>query len=484
MCNSRLRCFRLVAACASSLPLAVLVGCGASVTNVPISHSMSTNGNTSVTILATSTANDRLSAFNVELTGLTLTNRSGKTVSLINSPVNPEFIHLNGIAEPLTTVSVPPDTYTSATVTVDSALFVCSDYQPVRGLQSTVFQDAQVPTSAVTVSLPSAITITGPSMALTLDLLVSASANFTSCQGGNSTAFSITPTFTLAAKATGKATGLHGLIGSLDRSGETMSVAGADGPKQFGPSWQIRADGNTVFQGISGFSQLGAGMPVDMDVAIQGDGSLLASRISIYDTNTSDLNVFSGPLNNVVASPSQLFVLSQEQQGYLNKSSYYLGALPGSPADAVYQSSGALTNLQRLPFAPNFDAASMVAGQNVSITSHVSSFPSGSLPVATVTLMPQTINGTIVASSTEGAFTTYTVALAPFDPFRNLAAQPSQNSLLNDPGTVVVYADINTQRSAVNPIAPGGVFRFNGLVFNDNGTLRMDCSQISDGVAN
>ncbi len=29
----------------------------------------------------------------------------------------------------------------------------------------------------------------------------------------------------------------------------------------------------------------------------------------------------------------------------------------------------------------------------------------------------------------------------------------------------------------------GGVARFYGLVFNDNGTLRMDCAQIDDGVA-
>jgi len=33
------------------------------------------------------------------------------------------------------------------------------------------------------------------------------------------------------------------------------------------------------------------------------------------------------------------------------------------------------------------------------------------------------------------------------------------------------------------PVAPGGVFRFRGLLFDDNGTLRMDCSQINDGVA-
>jgi hypothetical protein len=34
-----------------------------------------------------------------------------------------------------------------------------------------------------------------------------------------------------------------------------------------------------------------------------------------------------------------------------------------------------------------------------------------------------------------------------------------------------------------SPVAVGGVARFYGLVFNDNGTLRMDCAQINDGVA-
>jgi len=32
-------------------------------------------------------------------------------------------------------------------------------------------------------------------------------------------------------------------------------------------------------------------------------------------------------------------------------------------------------------------------------------------------------------------------------------------------------------------LAPGATFRFYGLVFNDNGTLRMDCAQVNDGVA-
>jgi hypothetical protein len=61
--------------------------------------------------------------------------------------------------------------------------------------------------------------------------------------------------------------------------------------------------------------------------------------------------------------------------------------------------------------------------------------------------------------------------------------QPYQSAVLTDPNTVVVYADSNTQMLNTNPIAVGGVARFYGLVFNDNGTLRMDCAQIKDGVA-
>jgi len=33
------------------------------------------------------------------------------------------------------------------------------------------------------------------------------------------------------------------------------------------------------------------------------------------------------------------------------------------------------------------------------------------------------------------------------------------------------------------PLGVNSVMRFNGLVFNDGGSLRMDCGQINDGVA-
>jgi hypothetical protein len=151
---------------------------------------------------------------------------------------------------------------------------------------------------------------------------------------------------------------------------------------------------------------------------------------------------------------------------------------------ATSQVSGQFTNLQSLPFAATFNAASAVAGQNAMVVSNapaVDGYPPLPLPLATMTLMPQTIDGTVSAISTSGGFTIYTVALAPYDLFPELAGQPGMPTLTN-PGTVVVYADSNTQMLNSGSIATGGVFRFYGLVFNDNGTLRMDTAAVYDGV--
>jgi hypothetical protein len=73
--------------------------------------------------------------------------------------------------------------------------------------------------------------------------------------------------------------------------------------------------------------------------------------------------------------------------------------------------------------------------------------------------------------------------LAAYDLFPNFAVQPGQATLLTNPGSILVYVDSNTQQLNSDLLAVGSVSRFNGLVFNDNGILRMDCAQINDGVA-
>jgi hypothetical protein len=403
-------------------------------------------------------------------------------------------MHLNGTVEPLTTATIPQDIYTSATATVEGGFPVCVGLKSDGGLLINGALGGYSSGSGATVKLPAPITVTGTSMGLALDLQVSESISSFSCVANPSA--TITPVFnllpvTIAAQPTnsanGMATGLHGLISSGAASGSSFSVTSAFGPTgQVIPgsiTWQVSTSSSTAFQGITGASQLAAGLPVDMDVAIQQDGSLLATRVAVYDTNASTLTIAGGLLDEETNSESVLNAAIVEYQGSIL---YGLSmSNPFSFGNAVFQTSGQLTNLKSLPFTASFNAANMVNGQNVFITTHAASESRNPIyvPITTMTLLPQTINGTVNAISSSGGFTTYTVALAAYDLFPNLAVLPGQTTLLTNPGNVVVYADSNTQLLNTESISVGSILRFNGLVFNDNGTLRMDCAQINDGVA-
>jgi len=408
---------------------------------------------------------------------------------VFSTPQSAEFIHLNGNMEPLTTVTIPQDVYTSATASVGGIYAACVAMDPATGglFINEALTEVAVPASAVTVKLATPLTITGTSMGLSLDLQVSPSLNLPSCYETSTNPITFTPTInltplTIAAQPTnttnGKATSLRGLIATVAPNGTSFTVTGADGP-----TWQVASNTSTVFQGVTGASQLATGMPVDMDVAIQPDSSLLATRVAIYDANPSTLTMASGMMIQVAATQSPLYALVNEYEGPFL---YGLGgAPPFSFGNAVFQTSGELTNVQSLPFTASFNASNMVTGQNVFITTHATS-ESGYpvyVPVSTITLLPQTIDGTVSAVSTSSSFTTYTVTLAAYDLFPDLAVQSGQTTKVSNPGSVVVYVDSSTQLLNTDFIAVGSVLRFNGLVFNDNGTLRMDCDQISDGVA-
>lgn len=452
------------------------------------------SGNTSVTLLLSSTANDQLSQFDIDFNSIALTSQSGKTVNLFTTLQNPEFIHLNGNAEPLLTVSVPQDVYTSATATIGNSLFTCVTLDPSSSsLVVAEFADGGVtPASQVTVNIPTPITITGTAMGLLLNMQVSQSATFPIC--GASGTFLITPTFNLTPVAFSPQVAepqLDGQIASVNAAGNSFMLELAGGQMLVpnsatsnGPTFSVNTSDATLYQGINGFSSLTVGTFVDMDAAIQADGSQLATRIAVEDTDTTDLSVSTGPLMQVTASQPTLFGFASQNQGFLWTSGLAGNFMPYSFGSAVFQISGRFTNLNNLPFAPSFDAANMFDGQNVYTTSHATAESGAPIyfPAATITLKPQTINGTVSGVSSDGGFTTYTVALAPYDLIPNLAVQPGQTTVLTDPSSVVVYADSNTQMLNSTPPAVGSVLRFNGLLFNDAGTLRMDCGQINDGV--
>lgn len=494
---------RSIAVCACALAGLFAAGCAGGSAN---SHSGQKQvENTSVTVMISSTANDQLAEFNLFLDSITLTSESGDTVSLLAAPQQAEFIHLNGSAEPLATVSVPQGTYTSATATIGAASFFCVTYiSSEQAFDISIFAYGYVPGSQVTVNLPASISVSGSEMGLLLDLQVLQSASYASCAGYPGESWAITPTFNLTpvafasqptSPANGKMTGLNGIVSSVDLAGNNFTVASADGPateilesgatvNSTGIVWQLASTGSTVFQGVSGLSALAVGMPVNMDAEMQPDGSLQATRVEVEDTDINDLSVTSGPLLEVISFEPVVVSQGTLEQGPL----YTPGDMKGAPFSvdgAAFKISGQVTNLANLPFTPNFSAASMVAGQNVAITTHAASFSSagGYPPAATLTLMPQTVNGTVSAVSTANGFTIYTVTLAPYDLFPTLAfTDYFQTSPLTDPNTVIVYADANTQMLNTGSATVGSLLRFTGLVLNDNGTLRMDCSKIDTGV--
>jgi hypothetical protein len=468
------------------LGIAVTTGCGSSAPTPP-----KFSGNTSVTVLLSSTANDQVTLFDLAFQRLTLTNQSGNTVTLLSSQQPAEFMHLNGGIEPLMTASVPQGIYTSATATLQGAVFVCIAQVPGGGLG---ISNYSIVNQGPTVSLSSPITVTGSSMALLLNMQVSSSALFSDCWTSPPfEGFTMTPTFNLTPLAlsasptnsgNGKVSGLVAEVASVGTTSSslTLTIAG----EQLGTrTLSASSNSATVFQGVSGASALSAGMFLNMDGAIQSDGSLLATRVELEDS--SAINDSSGPLMTVDNEVPLLTLYGRTELGSLQaingQSGLYWDAPNFDFSNAAFNISGQLTNLQNLPFVPSFNASNMVAGQNVDITSANFSIVGPTYtPANTIVLVPQTINGTVVASQQSGSFVDYTVSLASYDLFPTLAVQQGQTTRLNNPSQIEVYVDNNTQKLNTQALALGSALRFYGLVFNDNGTLRMDCSQVNDGV--
>jgi hypothetical protein len=496
--------FRGPAVSALALILGVAAGCGSS----GIAGTQGGNGpiqgeSTLVTVVASSTANDQLARFSLFLNSLTLTNKAGTSVTVISAPQQVEFMHLNGSAEPLLTVSVPQDVYTSATATVGAASFTCAVLQNSSDTTAT-YAYGYTTNAQVTTNLPEPLTVEGGTMAVTVNLEVSQSATFpASCYFDGIAPFSITPTFNLAAMTVGaqptntnngRMTGLEGLVASMGGAANSFTVDSADGTNAFEIStsgsvvnsaatvWSVTTNSSTVFQGIANLAGLTAGMPVDFDGELQPDGSVVATRVAVADADTTDLTVNSGPLMEVEAAYPLLYQVNRESEG---SEPLVAGWPMYNYESTTFATWGGLTNAPSLPFPASFSGENMVAGQMVSITSHataVQPWPTV-VPAATVTLMPQTVNGTVSAVGTQGSFTTYTVTLASYDVFPQFAVQGGQTTLLTNPQQIVVYTDQNTQVLSAGAVSAGNVARFTGVVFNDNGTLRMDCTQVMDGVA-
>jgi len=441
----------------------LLAGCGGGSSPATPSISPPPAAKTAVTVVASSTANDQVVQANLTLNSLTLTNAAGTVVTVLSSPQSVEFVHLNGTVESLVTIEVPQDLYTSASATLGDSVFNCIVDNPTTGGLS--LGSYATVAATPTVTLPEPILVGGTPMALELNLIVAPSQAAAACEGlaanqSPSPTENITPAFnltayTLATQPTnshnGKETNLIGVVTAIMTNGNGFSVASPQGS-----AWSVTTNGSTVFQGVTGFSELSVGMPVDFDAALQPDGSLAATRVEVTDTNTTQLTMMRGPSTYLSAAEPELGIFITGAEGTL-----FGGFQPegnwffGSGAGTVFQVSAPLSNLSGLPFSSTFNGSNLVAGQMIYVSTHATKFPDAPdlVTATTVTLMPQTINGTVTDVSSVGSFSTYAVALASYDIYVALAQQPGQTTLLTNPGSVVVYVDSNTQTLNTAPLA-------------------------------
>jgi hypothetical protein len=468
---------------------AMIVGCssGSSGGAPPSSSNNPTPADTKVTVVLSSDANDRFTNFDAVLQGITLTNSSGKSVTLLSQSLGTEFLHLNGLVEPMITGTLPQDTYTEATVTVGGAEFTCVALDASGGVQDSTYAYGYVPVPNVTVTLPAAISVTGDTMGMTLRMQVQQSAILSSCSGAAS--YAITPTFTLSSfdianaapgSASNTVLSLEGAVTGVSVASGSFEVQRPAHESEPATSLKVSINDGTALQGVDGLASLQVGMFVELDGAIQADGSVHATRVAVADPAAVDvrrgpvLSVFNQAISIVNIKPIE----GQGKDGLVETESYDFSS-------STFRISGQMRNVQQLPFVAAFSAATMVPGQNVYLSSPAFVTCCGQLyyaPATTITLMPQTIDGTILGSSISGTFTIYTVELSDYDLFVSLAAQPTQATLLTHPDQVQVYVDSSTRILNTDPVAIGSTLRFYGLVFNDQGLLRMDCAQINDGV--
>lgn len=440
-------------------------------------------------VLMTGTANDKLLNFQMQIESVSLTNSAGNSVTLLNRSIGSfvtgftEFMHLNGASEPLAIASVPQGTYTSATVTVGTCTFILFAKDPTTGGPLTAtFQDLSCNhgTGKTTVNLSGPITISGQAMALSFNLQVAQSYTVSLLTN----VFTVSPVFTLnpitvSAAPTndqnGMVSGVDAVVTSVNASGNSFMAQTTSGL-----ILNVSANSSTQYQGVPGLSSLATGMIVNLDVAMQSAGNLLATRVEM-DQATANNGYTELPLFPAGNGPTLLIAQPQDcfpGPGAIATCEIAFVLDPG----ALFQVSGQFNNLGSLPFTPNFSNSTFFLGQSVFVLSS-GARTGGGMDVTGLTLVPQTINGTVTAVSGAGSFNVYTVSLAPYDliPLTQQFFLGTYPAITNPQG-VTIYADASTQMLQSSPISAGSLLRFRGLIFYDSGTLRMDCTRILDGV--
>jgi len=456
--------------------------CMAAALTTGCSSTVSTGTSTNITspaatvpVLITDAPNDQLVAFTLTLNTITLTDSTGQTASILPAPTTLEICHLNGIQAPLVTASIPQDTYISATLTYSSPqiTYINSSGQPVSVTPT-------LANTSFTFTFPTPFIVKNSSTSLLVDLLAGQSVTI------SGTTVTVTPVFKIkpvppaaAAPPTSQnGTGMQQMATVVSVSGTSLTLQPGSGP-----NFTVTTNSSTILQG-PGFTSLAAlssGEIVQVDFIVQTGGTYLATRIQIPPPppGGQQPNMISGPVTAVSSGNFKMAIMqgAGPSVGSSSTGNIVTVSTTGSTTFAIAPQFVTLTGL---PFTPTFTSTNLVAGQSVGVVTSAFSSSAQTATATTVYLAPQTVNGTVTAIATSGAYTAYTFALASGSAFASL----------NGATTITVYTGTATAppaSTAVGDTPPpaitvGSTVRFNGLIFNlGSGSFAMIAGCSPDG---
>lgn len=434
---------RLVLLTTSSLLfILIIAGCGSN------SSPKMTTGANQLMVTVGDAPNDRIIAFALTINTMTLT--GGSNPSIITTPTQIEFVRDAGTFQPLVTASIPPGTYTGASITVSNPVVVAIDTVSHLPVQLT----AALSATTVNVTFNNPLTINGATARADFDLDL---ANSVTISGNAAT---ITPVFHVSTKIVHDQDNdgfedVHGVVTTV--SAPNFMVAS----RQMDQIFTFSTDGNTVFEGISGLSQLSAGMIVEVDAQMQSNGSLLAKRVEVEE-DTDDGVQAEGFITTVTGTPATQFILSND---FASGPIAALLSLLGIGTNVTVNvnsnttfSTGDSEEMNLSGMNVKFDASDLGKAQRVEAGAmNQSSFQASGLVLTAdrVRLLQQSLKGTV--SNLNGS--TFTLTLASDSAFALLTGQT----------TVTVQGLSNTEEDM--PVANGNSVRVRGLLFF-NGTTQ------------
>jgi hypothetical protein len=398
---------------------------------------------------------------------------SKPAVSLMNTPVELEFGHLQTDTAFVSFANVPPDTYKSLSLTFGNATMTivnhsgatmggCADNSVCQ------FTPNFNPTTASVSSSPFPVTISDKTaVGIRLDFNVDSSVQ---------SDLSINPTITIK-KLTQRSESDDGQ--EMEQLDELDGQVTALGNNQFtltdersGQSFIISVDNNTKFEEFDRagctaspetFSCLQAGLIVDVDLSENGMGAMLARHVE-FEENAQQVAI-KGTITSV-DSPTQFHMVVFNEEPEMNSVSEGSPIVVSIQPNAMFQigheemgDDGGGFGIPGLSFASSAD---LLVGQDVQIRPGTVSSSGGATTVTTdlVRLWPSQVSGQVSnINSDAGTFT-----VSGLSPLFTGATQP-----ITTINVVTLSGMESMDFSGLGSLNAGSTVSVRGLLFNTPG---------------